>query len=425
MNRLKEDLIEAGKFGREPQRRVECYAELDPENGVSRPEGTSMNRQIRDFAVARMKAAGLSVKIDKFGNIFGRIPGIRADCGDIMCGSHLDSVLNGGQFDGALGVFAAIEAVRRMQADGFQNGRAVEVVAFTGEEGSAFGQGLLGSSALCGKLSQSEALSVTNAENKSLAQVLKQTGYNGDFERELDNVDYFVEMHIEQGPVLDRAQIPLGIVENITGVTWITAIIKGMANHAGTTPMNMRQDALVAAAEVVSFVRRRADAIAAKYGSPTVGTVGRLEVFPNGINVIPGKVRLGIDIRDVRNKIMQRLMDDTVEMLKGLESIHGVAVEVQIPPVHDPVPLSPELVQTIEAAAQKAGIPYLKMNSGAGHDAQIMAGRVKTGMIFVPSKDGVSHSPLEWTAWEDIEKGVSVLTQTLKDLSGTGRIDSL
>ncbi len=420
MNRLKEDLIETGKFGREPQRRVERHAELDPESGASRPEGTPANRQVRDFAVQRMKAAGLSVKIDRFGNIFGRIPGILADCGSIMCGSHLDSVLNGGQFDGALGVFAALEAIRRIREDGFRNERAIEVVAFTGEEGSAFGQGLLGSSALCGKLNRTEALSVTNAENKSLEEVLKQTGYQGDFARELDNVEYFVEMHIEQGPVLDSAKIPLGIVENITGVAWINATIKGIENHAGTTPMNMRQDALVAAAEVVSFVRRRANAIAAQYDSPTVGTVGRLEVFPNGINVIPGKVRIGIDIRDVRKKIMQHLMDDTVEMLKELESTHGVAVQVQIPPVHDPVPLSPELVQIIEAAAKKTGIPYLKMISGAGHDAQIMAGRVKTGMIFVPSKDGVSHSPLEWTDWEDIEKGVRVLTQTLKDLSVTG-----
>jgi len=183
MSRLKEDLIEAGKFGREPQGRVECYTELDPENGVSRLEGTPANRQVRDFAVQRMKAAGLSVKIDKFGNIFGRMPGMQAGCGSVMCGSHLDSVLNGGQFDGALGVFAAIEAIRRMQEDGFQNERAVEVVAFTGEEGSAFDQGLLGSSALCGKLGQSEALSVTNAENKSLTAVLKQAGYNGDFEK--------------------------------------------------------------------------------------------------------------------------------------------------------------------------------------------------------------------------------------------------
>ena len=274
MNRLKEDLIEAGKFGRETQRRVECYAELDPEKGVTRPEGTPANRQIRDFAVERMKTAGLSVEIDQFGNIFGRIPGMQADSGSVMCGSHLDSVLNGGQFDGALGVFAAIEAIRRIQEDGFQNERAIEVVALTGEEGSAFGQGLLGSSALCGKLGQSEAMSVTNAENKTLSEILEQTGYNGAFERDLSNVEYFIEMHIEQGPVLDRAQIPLGVVENITGVTWIKATIKGMENHAGTTPMNMRRDALVAAAEAVSFVRRRANAIAARYGSSTDGSDG-------------------------------------------------------------------------------------------------------------------------------------------------------
>ena len=181
--------------------------------------------------------------------------------------------------------------------------------------------------------------------------------------------------------------------------------------------MALRKDALVAAAEVVTFVHNRANEMVASLGSSTVGTTGRLAVFPNGTNIVPGKVELGIDVRDVSLNNMQNLKDDIIYFLKELESKHGVKASVEIPFIHSPVPLSEDLIKLIESAAQETGVKYRKMNSGAGHDAQNIASKLKTGMIFVPSVDGISHSPMEWTHWEDIEKGVQVLTQTLKFLS--------
>lgn len=412
-NRLKEDLIEAGKFGRDPQRRVERYDQLDPLRGVRRPTGTEANKQIRDYAVGHMREVGLDVRIDKIGNIFARKEGSKTNKGTVMCGSHLDSVINGGQFDGAFGVFGAIEALRRMAEEGFENERPLEIVVFTGEEGSAFKQTLLGSSVLASKTKLEETLSMRNDKGVTLEEALESIGYKGNFERSLNDVEYMVEMHIEQGPVLDKEKIPIGIVENISGITWIMATILGEGNHAGTTPMRMRKDALVAASDIVSFINRRARGL----GSSTVGTVGRLSVFPNGTNIVPGKVEMGIDIRDVVKENMEELKNEVLKALNDLKQKYGVDVHIQMPITHVPVPLSSEVVNIIEESAKQVGISAKGMNSGAAHDAQNMAEKVKTGMIFVPSVNGVSHSPMEWTEWEDIENGVQVLTQTLKNLS--------
>ncbi len=417
VNRLKADLIETSRFGRTPPKRTEGYDQLDPEKGVTRPTGTEENKQIRDFAVSRMKEIGLEVKIDKVGNIFGRKEGSKRNKGTVMFGSHLDSVINGGMFDGALGVFGAIEAVRRMNDEGFENKRPLEIVVFTGEEGSAFIPSLLGSSVLAGKLSVDEALSKKNAMGQTLGKALEYIGYKGSLERGLDDVEYFAEMHIEQGPILDKEGIPVGIVENITGIIWIPLTILGQENHAGTTPMRMRKDALVAASDIISFVNKRANEMVEKLGSSTVGTVGRLNVFPNGINIVPGKVEMGIDIRDVAPQNMESLKNEALKAIKDIENKYGVDIRTELPFRHIPTVLSSEVVSVIDNSASQVDIMTKRMNSGAGHDSQNMAGKVKAGMIFVPSVNGISHAPLEWTNWEDIEKGVQVLTQTLKNLS--------
>jgi len=417
VNKLKEDLVEAGKIGRDPERRVERYDQLDPERGVNRLACTEANKRLRDYVVMRMKEAGLEVKIDKIGNIFARKEGTKTNKGTIMCGSHLDSVPNGGQFDGCLGVFGAIEAIRSMTEEGFDNERSIEVVVFTGEEGPEFGMSLLGSSALVGKINMAEALGKNNTAGQTLDEALKEINYKGDFTRTLEDVEYMVELHIEQGPVLYKENIPIGIVENIAGITWLMVTIKGEGNHAGTTPMKMRKDALVTASEIVSFVNWRANEMVDKLGSVTVGTVGKLNVFPNGTNSIPAKVEIGIDIRDVVKENMDSLKSEVVEFINGLEKKYEVAAEIQMPHPHSPVPLSSEVIDTITESAKKLGVQAKRMNSGAGHDSQNMAEKVKTGMIFVPSVNGVSHSPMEWTEWGDIENGVQVLTQTLKNLS--------
>jgi len=368
-NRLKEDLIEVGKYGRDPMRSVACYEDLDPERGVTRPTGTLANKKIRDYAVNCMKEAGLEVRIDKIGNIFAKKEGRTLGKKSVMCGSHLDSVINGGQFDGALGVFAAIEAIRRLNEEGFKNERPIEVVVFTGEEGSAFGLTLLGSTALIGELPLENALKKKNKEGKTLYKSLKEIGYLGNFTRTLDDVEYFIEMHVEQGPVLYNKKIPIGIVENIAGIAWVYATILGEGNHAGTTPMNMRKDALVAASDIVHFVNKRVNEMVATLRSATVGTVGKMNVFPNGTNIVPARVEIGIDIRDVDPENMKSLKKEVVEEIKRLEKSYGIKVEVELPITHMPHRLAPEVVDAIEKSAKQLGVQCIRMNSGAGHDA--------------------------------------------------------
>lgn len=417
VNRLKEDLIETSQFGREPIRKVASYNELDPEKGVTRPTGSEADKQIRDYAVKCMKELDLEITIDNIGNIFGKKKGNKKDQKSVMCGSHLDSVINGGQFDGALGVFAAIEAIRRIEEENFNNEKPIEVVIFTGEEGSAFGVTLLGSATLIGKLSLAEALSRKNDQGTTLSESLKKIGYLGSTKRTLEDVEYFLEMHIEQGPVLYNKKIPIGIVENIAGIAWVYATIFGEGNHAGTTPMNMRKDALLVASEIIQFVNKRTLEIIEEKKSLTVGTVGKMIVYPNGTNIVPARVDLGIDLRDVKYENMKLLQNDVMNKIKSLEEKFKVKTEVNIPPIHSPAPLNQEIIQKIEESSKYLGIKSSKMNSGAGHDAQNMAEVVKTGMIFVPSVNGISHSPMEWTEWEDIEKGEKVLVETIKKLS--------
>lgn len=416
-NRLKEDLIETSQFGRMAPKRIESYAQLDSEKGITRPDGTEENKKIRDYAVERMKEAGLEVKVDKIGNIFGGKRGCKTDKGAVMSGSHLDSVMNGGMFDGALGVFAAIEAVRRMNDEGFENERPLEVVAFTGEEGTAFPPALLGSSVLAGKTSIKDGLNRKNPMGQTLEEALENIGYKGSFESSLDNVEYFVETHIEQGPILDREGISIGVVEAIVGLTWIFATILGEENHAGGTPMHGRRDALVAAADIVSFVRKRANEMIDKLGSSTAGTVGKLNTFPSGITTIPGKVEIGIDIRDVVPQNLKNFESEILKAMGDASERYGVDIRTDVQYVSIPVKLADEVINVVDSAASQLGIKKKRMISGAGHDAENMAEKVKAGMIFVPSVNGKSHVPLEWTNWEDIEKGAQVLTQTLKSLS--------
>jgi len=417
VQRWKEELIELGKMGRKAPVRVDRYEELDMEKGLFRLEGTSEIKKSKDYIITRMKEVGLKVRFDKVGNIFAKKEGTKRSTGAVMSGSHLDSVLNGGMFDGVLGVVSALEAIRRMNDEGFANERPLEIVVFMGEEGSAFKKGLLGSDVAVGNRQAEEALALTNEENITLREALKKAGYLGNVEIDFSEVEYFIEMHVEQGPVLDREHIPIGIVENITGITWVTANINGQENHAGTTPMSMRIDPLVAASNIVLLASSRANEMVKKLGGSTVATVGKMIVKPGAPNIIPGSVEMGIDIRDGIEKNMKSLQAEIIQAIKNLEQQYKVSTSIDIPIYHPPCPCNSAVIQAIEHATESIGIKAKRMNSGAGHDAQNVAQKVKTGMIFVPSVNGISHSPLEWTHWEDIEKGIQVLTGALKQLS--------
>jgi N-carbamoyl-L-amino-acid hydrolase len=374
-------------------------------------------KKSKDLVIARMKEAGLQVRMDEVGNVFGRKEGVKSDKGAVMAGSHLDSVLNGGMFDGVLGVISILEAIRVMNDEGFENERPIEMAIFMGEEGSAFKKGLLGSSVAVGKLAVDEALSLKNDKGETLKDALDRLEHRGDFHMDLADVEYFLEMHVEQGPVLDKEKVSIGIVENITGITWVTATIEGEENHAGTTPMLARRDPLVAAVNVVSFANKRATEMVKELGGSTVATVGKMVVFPGAPNIIPGKVELGIDIRDGIEENMENLKQEIIQNIESLEAQYGVETTVEVPIGHPPCPCSQEIVEAIEEAVRENGVTGKRMNSGAGHDAQNIAENVKAGMIFVPSVNGISHSPMEWTDWKDIETGIRILTDTLKRLS--------
>jgi len=409
-------------MGRKVPQRIESYDQLDFEKGQYRLEGTLACQKSKEYVIAKMKEAGLEVRIDRVGNIFARRQGFKTSQGAVMSGSHLDSVLNGGMFDGVLGVVSALEAVRRMNDEGFENQRPIEVAAFMGEEGSAFKKALLGSLVLAGKMPDTEALAICNDENVTLAEALDKQKLRSDFSMELDDVEYFIESHVEQGPVLDKEKMPIGIVENITGLTWVNATLSGEENHAGTTPMAARRDALVAGAEIVTLTNRRANELVKSFGGSTVATVGKMVVKPGAPNIVPGTVEMGIDIRDSNPEIMQKLKAQTIASIRDLAKRHGVNSTIEVPFDHPPCPCSVEVVNAIERAAADLSIKTIRMNSGAGHDAQNIAEKVKTAMIFVPSINGISHSPMEWTKWDNIENGIKVLTQVLKNLSRDRRL---
>ncbi|MEM2025393.1 MAG: hydantoinase/carbamoylase family amidase [Desulfurococcaceae archaeon] len=254
VERLIETIVESGKFGRYPPIGVRKYSELDETKGVTRLTGSEADRKARDYIVRLMEEAGLAVKVDIVGNIYGRLEGTRYKTGTVLTGSHIDTVVNGGQFDGALGVFGSIEAVKSLIEENFINDRPIEIIVFTAEEGSAFTPSLLGSSVLVGKLSVEEALRARNSEGKTLEEVLENMGYKGNYIRGLDDVEYMVELHIEQGPILWSEGIPIGVVDNINGITWLKVTVEGEASHAGTIPMRMRKDPLVATAEIIMYI---------------------------------------------------------------------------------------------------------------------------------------------------------------------------
>jgi len=417
LQRLKKDLVTLGKMGRKFPIETDTYESLGNEKGLWRLEGTTQAKISRDFIIKKMKEAGLEVRIDKVGNVFGKREGTKPDKKSVMVGSHLDSGKNGGQFDGPLGIVTGLEALRVMKDEGFKNKRSLELVAFMGEEASAFKPSLLGSRVMMGIIPVDKALTLKDDNGTTLKEVLDKTGHKGEFEFEIDNIGYFIELHIEQGPVLDKEKIPIGIVENITGYTWVMAEIEGEENHAGGTPMNMRRDPLVAASNVVLFASVRANEMAKKQGGSTVATTGKLEVFPSAPNVIPGNVDIGIDIRDVVDKNIKLLRGEIIDTIKGLEAKYGVKTSIDVPLDFPPCPCSQEVVKLIEEVSQDLGIKAKRMNSGGGHDAQVIAKKAKIAMIFVPSVNGISHAPMEWTNWEDIEKGIDVMTEVLKRLS--------
>jgi allantoate deiminase len=400
-------------------RRISDLGEIGKQRGggVTRLSFTEEERAAKDLVASYMEEAGLSVYEDAVGNLFGHREGRDPGSPTVMVGSHVDSVYNGGNFDGPLGVLAGIEILQTMEEQGMETEHSIEVVAFTDEEGARFSLGMIGSRALAGTLTAEDLETYEDGDAVSVAEAMRAYGLDpekfGDAARPEGSIRAYVELHIEQGRVLESEDLPVGVVTGIAGVVWLRFILEGETGHAGATPMNLRRDASAAAAEIMGLI----EAEATKTGT-TVGTVGQLDLEPGGINIIPGKVRFSLDLRDidegVRDGIEARIMEGAEEACRR----RGVALEVETLQRVAPAPCSDLVRSAAERACERLGIRVHALPSGAGHDGMQLGDLCPIGMIFVRSRDGISHNPEEWSSKEDCAAGAEVLFHTVLDLAG-------
>ncbi|MDT3437927.1 Zn-dependent hydrolase [Haloarcula sp. 1CSR25-25] len=372
------------------------------------------NVRAREYLLDRMEEVGLDVRVDAVGNIAGRWAPSTCDpnAAPVVAGSHLDSVPRGGIFDGLLGVYAALEAVRTVRDSSVVVERPLEVVSFTGEEGTRFADGVLGSSVAAGELSVEDALDLSDGR-VSLGTALAETGFRGTGRLDASEWHAWIELHIEQGGHLEDAGIPLGIVTDITGTTRGHVSIDGSADHSGTTGMQARRDALVAASQLVLDVEETATEIAATGTETAVGTVGRLTPKPNAVNVVPGSVSMRLDLRSIDRLEIDRQVRAVESSLADLEREHGVETSLDIPYDIAPTQLSERIRDTVETAASRCDIETLALHSGAGHDTMQVANVTDAALLFAPSAGGYSHSPKEWAEWSDCAVATQVLAESL------------
>jgi allantoate deiminase len=374
--------------------------------GVSRFAWTPELAQANEWFLARLHALGLETQVDAAGNVIGRWD--EGEGTAVLVGSHLDTVPRGGRFDGALGVLSALESVRTLKAEGVALKRPLWIVSFNDEEGSRFQTGMLGSRAFVGDLD------LDDWRKRGVDEAMSAAGY--DFERlpearAADRVGAYLEVHIEQGPVLEQEGIDIGIVTGIAGMLGFRVRLIGEANHAGTTPMAVRRDALAGAARVVLALREAA----LKRGDITAN-VGVLTVTPGGFNVIPGVAEFTIDVRAGEPEVFSSLDALVLETLERVADEEQLGVEVSETHRKPPTPLDPDLQDLLAESAAEVGASARRMPSGAGHDAMVLAKRVPAAMLFVPSRGGISHSPEEFTAPELCELGAKVLTCAVRRL---------
>ncbi len=390
--------------------RIEALSQFgaNPEGGVSRVAFSDADVVGRAWLMDVMRNAGLEVRVDAAGSIIGRRAGREDDLPPILFGSHIDSVPGGGNYDGDVGVIGAIEVIELLNEQDIETRHPLEVVSFTDEEG-----GLVGSRAMIGTLTD-EALEIVSSSGLTIRDGIRKVG--GDPERlelaarQPGDLAAYVELHIEQGAILDEADIDIGVVEGIVGIRWWDITVEGIANHAGTTPMNRRRDAMISAAELALAVNR----IANDLGGRQVATIGRIQAFPGAPNVVPGKVAMSLEIRDLDTAKIQRVFDLIEDESGRIANENSTPIRFdEIDVAASPAPTDERMRDIIARAADELGLTYQRMPSGAGHDAQDIAQIAPIGMIFVPSVGGISHSPKEFTSAEDMANGASVLLRTV------------
>lgn len=376
-----------------------------PQGACCRLALTDEDKAGRDHVVRRMKALGLSVTVDAIGNIFGVRPGRRPDLAPVMTGSHIDTVRTGGKYDGNYGVLGGLAIVQTLNEAGWQTERGIVVAVFTNEEGARFAPDMMGSLVYAGGLSLQEALAVRAIDGALLADELERIGYAGDAPPGVHRPHAFVELHIEQGPVLDLEGVRIGAVQNLQGISWQEVTIVGQSNHAGTTPMRLRHDAGYAASAIACFVRE----LAREMGGDQVGTVGKIDLIPNLINVIAARAVVTVDLRNTDEQLLRQAEQRFAAFLETLALQECVNITTRTLARFEPVTFDGGLVEKIEHQAAGLGLSCRRMTSGAGHDAQMLARLCPSAMIFVPSVGGISHNPAEHTAAEDLVAGCDVL----------------
>ncbi len=400
-DRLLGRLEQLGQIGRDGDGRLTRLAASDTEKAG------------RDLLAGWITAAGLELTVDRIGNMFGIWRGA-SEAAPVMVGSHIDTVINAGIYDGCYGVLSGLEVIETLREAGLTPARPIVVAAFTNEEGVRYAPDMLGSLVAAGGLSVEDALATVGTDGTRLGDELERIGYAGPQEPGFLTPHAYVELHIEQGPVLEHEAIALGAVECVQGISWQRVTIDGIANHAGTTPMAMRRDAGQAACRVVNFLRDRV----VGSNQPTVATVGCMRFEPDAINVIPSRAIFTVDIRDPDEARLQAEEAALADYLVALATAENVSITVERLARFEPVVFDPGIVALIEQAAATRGLASKRMTSGAGHDAQMMARLCPAAMIFVPSQAGISHNPREFTKPCELVAGANVLLDTVSYLAG-------
>jgi allantoate deiminase len=395
---------------------AQCGAERD--GGVTRLLYTPSWLDAQRLLERRMAEAGLAVRYDCVGNLFGRLAGRGAESGVVLTGSHIDTVRCGGKYDGAYGIAASLTAVRYLHETFGQPIRPIEVVSFCEEEGSRFPLAYWGSGNVSGVFKPEQADGIVDAQGVTMREAMESAGFGRTGTGELPtakrtDLSAFVEVHVEQGITLERFGERIGIVETIAGQRRYVVTVAGETNHAGTTPMTLRRDAMAGAAEMILFLERAAQ----KAGEPLVATVGSIASDPNVPNVIPGSVEFTLDIRHLSETLLTGFCDTVLGTFRMIAERRGLKIRVRSVLHTRPAPMDSVLAGRLERICTSRGIPYRRMMSGAGHDAQMFRSVCPTAMLFVPSRGGISHSPDEYTAPEDLALGTAVLAELLYELA--------
>ena len=405
--------IDADRF----RERFESYSEFGAtdDDGLHRLALSGADREARDRFVADIQAAGLDVRVDELGNVFGRYPGRNPDAAPVLVGSHLDSQPYGGRYDGQLGVLTALEAVQTIAESDVEPDRPLEVVNWTNEEGTRFQPSMMGSSGYVGFEDVDYLLAATDRDGAVVADELERIGYDGDepCEPPEAGVHSYLELHVEQGPTLDDRDLPVAVVDGVYGMSWLRVTVEGQADHAGPTPMHARQDALAAATDAISEINR----LPGRLSEDAVATVGEVSVEPNSINVIPARATFTVDLRSYDDDVVDCGVERIEAEVAAAGDRHGVEAAVDRVSRHHSMAFSDRVRAAADRAIEATGVEATHLVSGAGHDAQHLQTLTDAGMLFVPSVDGRTHSEAEFTEWADCVAGARVFANATLELA--------